>query len=615
MRKVVPALIAILIIIFFLFFSGLIPSLFKKTEFKRVSFPTPSRSKNVVREFEFKDNQFKYEIISPFIHITRNEIQTTFNGVLLLGEQKGRENKALQILRPELSGNYMMQFFLYMERSPTDKARVQIEHVSGHSIVQTIEIKKVNPRFQYQFPLQLKKNDQLNFIVEGRGIAAISHPVFFRVKENQTATPIFIICVDTLRYDRIGAYNPDKTCTPNIDQLTKDSLNFTQAYSTSGWTLPALASFFTGLSPFQHQVDYGNEVLKETSPALFDLLKARFICYSLTGSAFASARFGFARGFDYYTERHNDGWARNSAKRLFTEAIKILQYEKYENIAFFLHTYQVHDPYFPEKKLAKEFYQGIPTPLQFNIVKFLSGRKELAKDVPDEKQEQIERIYDAGVYTFDYRFGEFIDYLKSQNLYDRATIILFSDHGEEFKDHSCWIHTHTLYNELIRIPLIVKLPQNEMAGQIVSTPVSIMDILPTVLELCSIEPDSSLIEGRSLLQATQNKSNKRVLAASLAPYLMHIPGKLAVIVGQDKLIYSEEMTEEDLSFFVYPPPYEQYELYNIIQDPHEKNNVFGIDLQKSRDMLKLLKTYKIKRGKAGFLPELEEQLKALGYIK
>ena len=142
-----------------------------------------------------------------------------------------------------------------------------------------------------------------------------------------------------------------------------------------------------------------------------------------------------------------------------------------------------------------------------------------------------------------------------------------------------------------------------------------MDILPTLTDLYNIKYDRSSIEGESLLKSQKKGNPTRVLAAFLAPQIMHIPAKLAIIRGADKLIYSEEMTEEDLSFFVYPPHFEKYEMYNVLHDPYEKNNLFEKNLKKSREMLKILQNFKIKRGKPGFLKELEDQLRALGYIK
>jgi len=605
---------AFAVIVLFIFSAFVLWSV-KEIEFKRLDFPAVGKAETYSREFKFNNKTFQYEITPPYIYVTENDIRTTLEGIALWGGTKGKQKEAIQTIQPGLSGNYRMQFFLYMELSRSKKASFRIEHIRNEKKLQIFEIKKINAQYRYQLSLQLKRKDRLNFINEGNGIAAISHPVFYREKEKKQTNYVFLICVDTLRSDHIGAYNRVKSCTPNIDQLAEDSILFRQAYSTSSWTVPALVSFFTGLSTFKHGVDYGSEVLKESVPALFELLRKKFTCYSLTGGTFASSRFGIARGFDFFKEKKHDGLIRNASKLLFKEAVETIESEHHSNMILFLHTYQVHDPYLPEIRLAKEYYKDNTLPFKFQIVKFIKDRTELAKKVSYEKKRQIEQIYDAGIYTFDYRFGEFIDYLKQKNLYDSSTIILFSDHGEEFMDHGCWVHTHALYNELIKIPLIMKLPQNRKAGEVIDSTVSIMDILPTLTDLFDIKYDRSSIEGISLLKSQKRESRPRVLAAFLAPYIMHIPAKLAIIRGSDKLIYSEEMTQKDLSFFIYPPHFEKYEMYNVLDDPYEKNNLFKKDLEKSREMLRILQAFKIKRGKPGFPQELEEQLRALGYIK
>ena len=102
--------------------------------------------------------------------------------------------------------------------------------------------------------------------------------------------------------------------------------------------------------------------------------------------------------------------------------------------------------------------------------------------------------------------------------------------------------------------------------------------MPTLLELFDLKYNKKKIEGVSLFNAIEGKTGKRILTAFLAPDLMHIPGKLAIISGENKLIYSKKLTPEDLSFFTHPPKFEMYELYNIVNDQYEKENIFRKDL-------------------------------------
>jgi arylsulfatase A-like enzyme len=119
---------------------------------------------------------------------------------------------------------------------------------------------------------------------------------------------------------------------------------------------------------------------------------------------------------------------------------------------FFLHTYQVHSRFTPEKKLADQYFRGEPSNSRysdFDILQLTQEGKDQYKDsISAEERAEIIKVYDAGIYTFDYRFKEFTDYLKKEGLYDQSLIILFSDHGKAFYDHSGWEHGHSLYNDL-----------------------------------------------------------------------------------------------------------------------------------------------------------------------
>ncbi len=613
MKKAAAATLVLLVILFSLIISGVITLSPTTSALVRVPFNPPSNPRSYSVEYEFNEHKYVLENKPPYAYLSKDEVRTTLPAVALWGDPKDPDNQ--QILVPRLSGEYTMQFFLFMERSESMRARILVEQIRNSEIITSSLFRKIDPHSHYQMPLNLQKNDRLIFTAKGQGMATISHPVFFKAAEKVKKNLVFIICVDTLRPDHVGAYNPARTCSPYIDRLAQDAILYTQAYSTSSWTLPALVSFVTGLTTFKHNVDYGNEVIRPDTPSLFESLSSKFICYGLTGGAFTSSRYGMSKGFDHYQEKENDGWIRNASHLLFLEAKRILEKEAHSDLLFFLHTYQVHDPYLPEEGLAKLFYQGDTPGMGFNVVQFTKGRKELAKKVPDKKRLQIEQIYDAGIFTFDARFGEFIQYLKENELYDESTIILFSDHGEEFMEHGCWVHTHSLYNELVNVPLIVKLPGNKNKGVTETTPVSIMDILPTLLDLHDLEYEQKSIDGLSLFNSDRKRKSERVLPMFLAPELMNIPGKIAIVRGRDKFIFSETLSEKNLEFFVYPPEFEKYELYDLLQDPREKNNLFEKDLEKSREMLNLLRNYKLKRGKPDYLPELEEQLKALGYIK
>jgi arylsulfatase A-like enzyme len=568
------------------------------------------------KDFKYEADSFSLELNPPDIYITRDKATTTLRGLALV-PQNNDGATSRHSLYPRLTGKFTMQFFFFFEGPGAKKSSLTIKHRRGADVRLSREVHTVDSIERCRVSLDLKTDDRIDFIIQGNGCAVVGHPVFYEeARERGKTNYVFLICADTLRYDHVGAYNPAKTCTPNIDAFARDGILFQRAFSTSSWTLPAHMSLFTALPPLTHNVNYGNQVLSNKFQSLNEILSKKFICYSLNGDAFVSARYGFSRGFDFYREHNNEHHSRLAAKSMFKLARRFVEAERHRNAFFFLHTYQVHDPYLPEINLAKRFYQGEKNLMELNIVQFIRDRKALAMKLSAPRRQKIVNVYDAGVFTFDYRFGQFIDYLKMKGLYEDATIILFSDHGDEFMDHGCWVHTHTLYNELIQIPLIVKLPGSEKAGMQVSAAVSIMDILPTLLERFDLEYDRDAVEGKPLPGVTGEGENTgpRVFTAFLAPYLMNIPGKLAVISGDYKLIYSEPLTKKNRAFFTHPPQFEMFEMYNIINDPFEKENLFKTERKKAAELMKILKKYKFKRGKQGYLPALKKQLETLGYF-
>jgi arylsulfatase A-like enzyme len=299
--------------------------------------------------------------------------------------------------------------------------------------------------------------------------------------------------------------------------------------------------------------------------------------------------------------------------------MKYISVDEYNTpLLFFLHTYQIHSLFYPEKEVVNKFYKkGDLKYESFDIMEFTKyGKEQFIKGVPEKEKNEIIKMYDAGIRTFDYRFGKFIKFLKKKKLYDRSLIILFADHGEEFGDHGGWAHGHSLYNELIKIPLIVKFPGNKQAGLEVYNVVSIVDIIPTVLALHRIKNESGESQGIPLTEAIKNKTGNRNVFSYLAAHARYKTAKkTAVISNRFKLIYNQKMSPADLDFFLSPPPpTSQYELFDLEEDPFELINRIKENKFEFYQLLKILGNLKYKKPGRGSKNELERELKSLGYI-
>ncbi len=574
-------------------------------------------------EISVETDSYTFKKDKQFIYFKQQHGATSLDGTLL--KSKENKNKNPMIVAPGLSGKYHMNFYYLLLGNSRQKglSPLHLQHMRDGKAVKRFKLAYTKQFERQSIPLALEENDTINIEIKSADIdvAAIGNPLFIKDRRQNPQNMVFIVIADTLRTDRLGVYNPGKKCSPRIDGFASDAVIFNQAFSTSSWTLPAHMSLFTGLYPQGHNVNFSDTKIEDDIPILFEYLQEKFVTYCFNANGYMSGLYGFSRGFDYYRESFRDHAERKAAQNLFKSAEDLIMSEKHDHALFVLHTYQIHTPYVPEIALAEKYYsQHAPgfRHFKFNPIEFIKNGKELFKQASDEEKAAIETVYDAGVYTFDYRFGEFIDFLKEKKLYEQSTIILISDHGEEFLDHGAWEHGHSLYNELIKIPLLVKFPQNKHAGTKIDSIVSITDVAPTLLELYDIKGDTGAIHGIPLTETIEgsDRTKNRLVFSYLAPGSLRkgIPEKIALISGSLKYIKQEKMSDKDKAYFLLPPPPLKNEMYNISEDPFEQTNIRFKNPGKEREFNKILDAIQLKRGKKGNFKELNETLRSLGYL-
>ncbi len=417
--------------------------------------------------------------------------------------------------------------------------------------------------------------------------------------------PVFLVVADTLRWDSLGVYNPESKATPEIDRFSRDAVVFKWAFSTSPWTLPSHASMLSGKYPYRISLDLYPRGIPPDVKLLPELLGRDHRSFSVNGDIFLRASFGFFRGFYAYIENLRDPYIRESAKLLFKLS---RDFSPYKGDFYFLHTYQVHNDYRPEFPLALRFWKEVgrfPRDSKINLLGFLLLEGFSREWVPPAIKDEIRLIYDAGVYTFDYRFGEFLRWLKAKGLYEDSTIILTSDHGEEFQDHGGWEHGHSLYNELIRVPLIVKFPHNRWAGHVETEPVSLVDIAPTVLEIVGLEPPPDM-DGVPLPKTiTGGVKGRRIFSYLGEPSYKVVRGMVAVIDWPWKLIMKNGKRKE-------------FELFDLKEDPLERKNLLKNHPEVFQRLAPLLREIPFLgrfSHKRNLSPDLLKKLRSLGYVR
>lgn len=367
--------------------------------------------------------------------------------------------------------------------------------------------KQLNPRAAHGFrevsvPLEgLGDRTELRFELrltdtEGRDIAAppslmlgVADPVVHDATDYGKAKGVVLISIDTLRRDHVGVYGYEKPTTPRLDALARDGILAEDAVSTSSWTLPAHLSMLTSVDPSVHGGVDGDHIFNRRIPTLAATLKkSGFATHAVTSHLYVSATYGLDDGFDNL-DFHQDRKATDVADR----AIALLDRLGDRPFFVFLHLYDPHWHYDPPEKTLRLFetsYSGALTGLWQDF-----KEKTKANTTPEELQHLL-ALYDGEIRYTDDEVGRILDHLKSRGLERNTLVVLTSDHGEEFLEHGSWEHQKTLYEEVIRVPLVVKGPR--IAARRERSQVSLLDVAPTVLAWAGLPPLTSA-QGKSLL--------------------------------------------------------------------------------------------------------------------
>ena len=430
-------------------------------------------------------------------------------------------------------------------------------------------------------------------------------------KRMANAPNVLLISIDTLRADHLGCYGYPKDLTPNLDELAKESVVFLNAIAPSPWTLPSHAAMLTGFLPSAIGVYTEDNKVPDGVTTLAEILKENgYFTMSANGGGYLERIYGFAQGFDIYGRM-----MRNLSTEIELINKKAMQYmsrAQDRRFFFFYHTYQVHAPYY--------FHEGFSEP-EARLCRSgcICKNGECFCKAPPAPECHI--AYEGEIRYMDHHIGELLKFLKKQGLYDNTMIIFTSDHGEDFVQDARGITQHgfLLYDELIKVPLIIKFPRGEMGGTVVSAQVRLVDIVPTVLDYLGI--DAGNLQGKSLMPLIRGEESgvraavaeyyKRPLALTYYPHLNN--DKVAVRLPGAKLIVNVELGT--------------IELYRLDDDPLERKNLFANPsreaLELMADMLATLLNelqripkHPEEETKAPPMPEhLKEQLKALGYIQ
>lgn len=330
---------------------------------------------------------------------------------------------------------------------------------------------------------------------------------------NAQPPDVVIFLVDTLRADWTGPGGFDQDTTPILNALSKQSVFFEQASSAAPWTLPSVVSLFTGKHVAEHNVIHDRLRMADTTVTFAQLLQEwGYQTHSMHRNPYAGGKWGLKRGFDQSVLSK-----RQSGEKEVADFLSSISPNPF---FLYIHNSEPHDPHHMRKRfmdtfnpVAKEFLKDYGN----LVAKYRSStRKDYAKgtelgstDNTDEQEkwiaglndrrEKIENIYSASVRDADSRLGDVIRELVKQGRWDNTLFIMVADHGEELGDHGGWLHDQSAYQELIHVPLMIRFPHDKHGGKRVSAPISLVDVMPTLLDIIDCPLERPEISGRSLL--------------------------------------------------------------------------------------------------------------------
>ncbi len=411
---------------------------------------------------------------------------------------------------------------------------------------------------------------------------------------------VILISLDTVRADRVGLYGYARPTTPALDAFAAGAVTFDAAIAASPWTLPSHSSMLTSLHPHNHGSVVPTRRLRESATTLAEVLLDRgYATAAFTGSGYVSAKFGLAQGFETFVEmRHRH------TKSIFTRALEWIAKRSDRPFFLFVHTYEPHSPYLDGRfAVAAEAGQIGESFDRKDLEAMREGRWEPS---PEEKR-YISDLYDGDIRSTDDALSGLLRGLQERGLLDRSIVVITSDHGEEMFERSVRrsaAHGHSLYEELIRVPLIVRHPPAFAGGRRVAAPAALVDIPRTIVGALGIPwPDrTDGLDLRDLLAPGGEAGREVVLSEALRSGI------------QKRSLRGERFK------FIAPldPAAGAPELFDLSADPREESNLSGERTDLSDRYARLAAAYEaahVGGDEALIDPELQEQLRALGYVQ
>ena len=432
---------------------------------------------------------------------------------------------------------------------------------------------------------------------------------------------IVLVSIDSLRPDHLGCYGYSRATSPFLDELAAAGVRWTNALSTTSWTLPAHAALLTGLADTTHGVVDNGLRLNEEHATLAEILKdAGYHTAGFYGGPYLAPVFGFAQGFDVYEScmtpaaelalphpnaaqhaaSHADVTGPRTRARVASWAAERARSGDDRPYFLFLHLWDVHYDFVAPREYVELFdpdYAG-------SIDGRLMDDPAIAPTMSERDRAHLLALYDAEIrFTDDVLRGIFAD-LAEHGLSDDTLTLVTADHGEEFFEHGGKGHNKTLFDEVVRVPLILHWPEQVPAGRVRSEQVQLIDVAPTLAFAAGLR-EPLAVQGQNLAPT--------LAAASLPPR----PALLELSIDR-----GHQRALRTLDHKIYRPAARTpASIFDLASDPGEYSPrkadaaaeaQLTAALERARELAKLLGAREA--DAIALTPELEEALERLGYL-
>jgi arylsulfatase len=394
---------------------------------------------------------------------------------------------------------------------------------------------------------------------------------------------VVLVVVDSLRRDALSLHGYARETSPRLDAFARENLVFDQAQTIAAATAPAMAALMTGRLPYYEPGTFWTTLTAYGLHRFFTLESDSGVPQGLETLAEALKQHGYAtagfvtnghlkqtfhfhQGFDVFGELlapeapRGDPLPYGPADELTRRAIAWLDGAGDAPFFLFLHYMDVHYPYLPPPEYRDLFeYARVEGQTDAALQRIWLAGEDL--DAPEHRHigEHMRGLYDGSVRYADHWIGELLDELRRRGRWDDTLVVVTSDHGEEFLEHGGTIHKGTLYEELLRVPLLMRVPGHGPAR--IPSPVRNIDVMPTLLDYAGVAIPPELD------------------ARSLRPLIEGAAADPPALIASFPLMPAWEATRmlADGRFKLLDRPREpaQGELYDLREDPHEQKNLYA----------------------------------------